>query len=74
MIFAAVSQIFTGFFGIAFGTETNGENPVKLGHMVLEKYVRKSVYRIIDFTVVFGLHIFQSTKQSRIPGDFFGTV
>ena len=42
--------------------------------MVLEKSVWKSVYRIIDFTVVFGLHTFQSTKQTRIPGDFFRTV
>ncbi len=32
-------------------TITNGENPVKLGCIVLKKSVCKSVYRISDFTV-----------------------
>ncbi len=35
-----------------FNSKTNGENPVKLGCIVLKKSAWKSVYRISDFTVM----------------------
>ncbi len=38
-----------------FNSKTNGENPVKLGCIVLNKSAWKSVYRISDFTV--SMHI-----------------